>query len=120
MRPAQRRLVPAWTGELRFTYEHDELAPSAPIGKPAVIVQRALRASGTIIDPGQGLHTVQRAVARAFFDHSVARGYDAALLKRVRCCPPGSTQDTEQYRGLSSEKLHRDVVLRGRRSNGDG
>jgi integrase len=101
-------------GELHATHEHGRLTPSEPISKPAVIVQRALRASGTVIDRGEGLHTVRRSVARAFFDYNVERGYDAALRATSALLHHSSTQVTEQYLGLSSEKLHRDDVLRGR------
>lgn len=102
-------------GVLSATYEHGPLKPAVPIGKPALIVQRALKEAGITIEPGEGLHTVRRSVARAFFDHNVARGYDAALRATSALLHHSSTQVTEQYLGLSSEKLHRDDVLRGQR-----
>lgn len=97
------------------TYMHGPLVPSSSISKPALVVQRALRASGTIIEPGEGLHTVRRSVARAFFDSNVRRGYDSALRATSALLHHSSTQVTEHYLGLTSEKLHRDDVLRGRR-----
>lgn len=101
-------------GLLKATYEHGPLVPSSPISKPALVVQRALRASGSIIERGEGLHTVRRSVARAFFDSNVRRGYDSALRATSALLHHSSTQVTEHYLGLMSEKLHRDEVLRGR------
>lgn len=101
-------------GVLRATYFHGPLKPQSEIAKPALIVQRALRASGTIIEAGEGLHTVRRSVARAFFDSNVKRGYDSALRATSALLHHSSTQVTEHYLGLATEKLHRDDVLRGR------
>jgi len=96
------------------TYEHGPLVPTSPISKPAVILQRALQASGLIIDAGEGIHTVRRSVARAFFDDNVERGYDSSLRATSALLHHSSTQVTEHYLGLTTEKLHRDRVLRGR------
>ncbi|WP_408898371.1 tyrosine-type recombinase/integrase [Nocardioides sp. R1-1] len=96
------------------THEYGPLSPEAPIKKPAVIVQRALRARGLAIRPGEGLHTVRRSVARSFFDSNVQRGYDSALRATSALLHHSSTQVTEHYLGLASEKLHRDDVLRGK------
>ena len=101
-------------GELVATYEHGPLVPAQQITKPALIVQRALRSSGTTTEPGEGLHTLRRSVARAFFDSNVQRGYDSALRATSALLHHSSTQVTEHYLGLASEKLHRDEVLRGR------
>lgn len=101
-------------GVLEATYLHGPLVPNRSIGKPALIVQRALRASGTVIEPGEGLHTVRRSVARAFFDSNVTRGYDSALRATSALLHHSATHVTENYLGLATEKLHRDDVLRGR------
>lgn len=92
---------------------HGDLRPDQPILKPAILIQRALRAAGHVIEPGEGIHTIRRSVARAFFDHNVQRGYDAALRATSALLHHSSTQVTEVYLGLRSEKLHRDEVLRG-------
>ena len=101
-------------GVLKATYLHGPFVPHSEIAKPALIVQRALRASGTVIEAGEGLHTVRRSVARAFFDSNVTRGYDSALRATSALLHHSSTQVTEHYLGLATEKLHRDDVLRGR------
>jgi integrase len=100
-------------GQQHATHEHGALKPNEPIAKLALIVQRALRTGGHSIEPGEGFHTVRRSVARAFFDANVDRGFDAALRATSALLHHSSSQVTEVYLGLSSEKLHRDDVLRG-------
>lgn len=78
------------------------------------IVQRALTDAGHVIEAGEGVHTLRRSVARAFFDRAVNEGYDAALRATSALLHHSSSQVTEHYLGLSSEKLSRDDILHGR------
>lgn len=78
------------------------------------IVQRALIEAGHVIEPGEGIHTLRRSVARAFFDRAVSGGYDAALRATSALLHHSSSQVTEIYLGLTSEKLSRDEILHGR------
>lgn len=95
-------------------YVHGDLRPASPIRKPAEIVQRALRASGFEIGPGEGLHTIRRSLARAYFEHESAQGNDIALRATAALLHHSSTQVTEHYLGLTHEKVRRDRSLRGR------
>jgi integrase len=90
------------------------LIPDKPMRNPAEVVQRALRAQGHQIDKGEGVHTLRRSVARAFFDARTAEGYDAALRSTAALLHHSSSQTTEKYLGLSSERLGRDRAMRGR------
>jgi integrase len=95
-------------------YVHGDLRPDAPIRKPAEIVQRALRASGYEIGPGEGLHTIRRSLARAYFERESEKGNDVALRATAALLHHSSTQVTEHYLGLSHEKVRRDRSLRGK------
>lgn len=80
----------------------------------SVIVQRVLRAAGHVLEPGEGVHTLRRSVARCFFDNVSAAGHDAALRMTSSLLHHSSVTTTEVYLGLRSEKLSRDQVLRGK------
>jgi integrase len=95
-------------------YVHGDLRPDLPIRKPAEIVQRALRASGFEIGPGEGLHTIRRSLARAYFERESANGNDVALRATAALLHHSSTQVTEHYLGLNHEKVRRDRSLRGK------
>lgn len=67
-------------------YVHGKLNPTMPIRKPAETVQRALRQSGYEIAAGEGLHTVRRSLARAFFDRESAAGTTWRCAPPLPCC----------------------------------
>lgn len=90
------------------------LIPDKQVCNVAEIVKRAMRDAGHSFGSGEGAHTIRRSVARAFFDFNVERGYDAALRATSALLHHSSSQVTEVYLGLSTEKLHRDDVLRGK------
>jgi len=96
---------------LRYVY--GPLKPLVETKNLAEIVQKALVDAGHTIEPGEGVHTLRRSVARAFFDMAVAGGYDAALRATSALLHHSSSQVTEVYLGLTSEKLSRDEILRG-------
>lgn len=95
-------------------YVHGDLRPDVPVRKPAEIVQRALRASGFEISAGEGLHTIRRSLARAYFEREAASGNDVALRATAALLHHSSTQVTEHYLGLNHEKVRRDRSLRGK------
>jgi integrase len=97
---------------LRYVY--GPLKPLVGMKRPASVVQQALIDAGIAIERGEGVHTLRRSVARAFFDKAVAHGYDAALRATSALLHHSSSQVTELYLGLTSEKLSRDEILRGR------
>lgn len=97
---------------LRYVY--GGLIPCKETRNLPEIVQRALTDAGHVIEPGEGVHTIRRSVARAFFDGAVADGYDAALRATSALLHHTSSQTTEIYMRLSTEKLNRDEILHGR------
>lgn len=87
-------LFPARTGP-RFTYSEVEgrslrstrpasWEPSRPTGAPSQVVQEALRKAGHPTKR-EGVHTIRRSVARAYFDRETSLGYDGPLGARKRC-----------------------------------
>ena len=99
--PVRLRTAPRWV-------------PSKQMTHPERVVQGALRGAG-LPTRGEGVHTVRRAVARAFFDSmATTTGYDAALRTVSAMLHHKSSATTEHYLGLSSERARRDEILRGR------
>ena len=96
---------------LRYVY--GGLIPTKDTRNLPEIVQKALTDAGHVIETGEGVHTLRRSVARAFFDRAVAGGYDAALRATSALLHHSSSQVTEHYLGLSTEKLSRDEILHG-------
>lgn len=96
-----------------LVYEPGPLRPNQQINKPAEIVKRALRAAGYEIGPGEGLHTIRRSLARAYFERESEKGNDVALRATAALLHHSSTQVTEHYLGLNHEKVRRDRSLRG-------
>lgn len=93
---------------------YGELLPEKSLRNPAEIVQRVLRAQGHTLTPGEGVHTIRRSVARAYFDARVNAGYDGALRETSALLHHSSSQVTEQYLSLSTEKLGRDRAMKGK------
>lgn len=90
------------------------LQPEQVMRNPAEVVQRALKAQGHAIARGEGVHTLRRSVARAFFDTlSDRKGYDTALRDCSALLHHAHSHTTEGYLGLSSERRARDRALRG-------
>lgn len=113
--PGQGRyLRDAEIGTTYLGHVHGSLIPEKQIKNPAEIVQRVLRKQGHPIEPGEGCHTIRRSVARAFFDSRVSAGYDGALRETSALLHHSSSQVTEVYLGLTTERLGRDKALRGK------
>jgi len=99
--PVQSRTAPTWVPGMQMTH-------------PERVVQGALRGAG-LPTRGEGVHTVRRAMARAFFDSmATTTGYDAALRTVSATLHHKSSATTEHYLGLSSERARRDGLLRGK------
>ncbi|MCX6401813.1 MAG: site-specific integrase [Propionibacteriales bacterium] len=92
---------------------YGSLLPEKQMKNPAQIVQRCLTSQGHAIEPGEGVHTLRRSVARAYFDARVAAGYDGALRETSALLHHTNSQTTEIYLGLTTEKLGRDKALKG-------
>lgn len=76
------------------------------------IVQRSLRLAGYDIRPQEGVHTIRRSVARAFFDIQADQGYDGALRNTAALLGHKSVVTTEMYLGISGDRRKRDQILR--------
>lgn len=84
------------------------------IPAPEKIVKKALEALG-LESHREGLHTIRRSVARAYFDvASQEMGDVAALRETSSLLHHSSTATTEIYLGLDAEKNRRDRRMRGR------
>jgi integrase len=116
-------LFPARTGP-RFTYrEHGGRSfrdtrpatwvPSRAMGGPSLVVQEALRKAG-YPTKGEGVHTIRRSVARAYFDQETALGYDGALRSTQALLHHADGATTEGYLGLTHETKRRDQILQGK------
>lgn len=91
------------------------LVPDKMIAHPEKIVQKALGSLNLPIKY-EGIHTVRRAVARAFYDMLVARGVnDVDALRQTQSLLHHSlVATTERYLGLDIEREKRNRNLRGR------
>lgn len=88
--------------------------PDVHIDRAHSIVQGALGRLG-LPTKGEGVHTIRRAVARAYFDHVAAEGgYVEALRETAALLHHESMATTEGYLGTSVEKARRDKRLKGR------
>jgi integrase len=88
--------------------------PAKPLQHPERIVQYGLSRLGLPVE-NEGMHTIRRAAARHFFDMLMAQGqYDHALRTTSAFLHHKNSSTTEHYLGLSSERIRRDQVLRGR------
>lgn len=87
--------------------------PLVTCKSPARGVKRALAKLG-LDGPGEGLHTIRRSVARAYFESQRSMGYDGALQNTAAFLNHSSAQTTERYLGLTHERQIRDETLRGK------
>lgn len=100
-------------GQRVRTRTSDSWEPLRPAMHMERVVQACLRGLG-IPTKGEGIHTIRRGAARAFFDSiSEDKGYDAALRTVAAFLHHKSVTTTEGYLGLTSEQVWRDQRLRG-------
>lgn len=92
-----------------------DLRPERQMSNTSLKVQRALRAIGWDVtgDDGEGMHTLRRSGARAWFDELAAHSRDDALRKVASMLHHKSVLQTEHYLGLDVDKEKRDDLLRG-------
>lgn len=104
-------------GEARIMRLGD-LQPFKPIAHPQRVVQKAMRAIGFDLTFQEGVHTLRRSSARAFFEHLTEHagepGYDSALRTTASFLGHKNTTTTELYLGLAGDRRKRDAILRGK------
>lgn len=118
--PGDWRLVPGqyyqhWGSEngRKVTVGEVRLRPTLVPANQSRIVHRGLEALGWQDLKGEGFHTIRRSVARLFFDSQVAKGYDGALQATKALLHHKHASQTEHYIGVTNERRHRDVQLKG-------
>lgn len=87
--------------------------PEIKLQKPERAVKRALAALG-LDGPGEGIHTIRRSVARAYFESLRAQGYDGALQATKAFLNHADASVTEHYLGLTHERQVRDETIAGK------
>lgn len=78
--------------------------PERPICRPYDTVKRILSRAG-YETYWQGVHTLRRSGARAYFDSLLSRGYDGALLRVQTMLGHSKADVTERYLGVSLNEL---------------
>jgi integrase len=97
----------------RFLSGTQPLDPCSPYRRPHREIQVVLRRAGYPVELGEGMHTLRRSGARAYFDSLLARGYDGALRRVQSMLGHASSQMTEVYLGLSLDRQTRNRDLAG-------
>ncbi len=115
-------LVPAITGYRfvsRGVREGGHMIPYRRLKRPSAVVNRCLQAIGFDVrsDDGsslhEGMHTLRRSGARAYFDTLRNKGYDGALRRVQALLHHKSLQMTEHYIGLDLDRLERNEAMKG-------
>jgi len=89
------------------------LNPTRPVQKLHRIVQQAMWSVG-LETKHEGVHTVRRAVARAYYDSLKSEGHEVAIRQVMVLLHHSNQSTTETYLGVTCERAARDVSLRGR------
>jgi integrase len=94
-----------------------DLAPTNRLTNTSRKIHAALRGIGWVVEgeDAEGVHTLRRSGARAWFDELVAQGRDGALRLVSSMLHHKSVTQTELYLGLDVDREKRDVHLRGER-----
>jgi integrase len=87
--------------------------PHRHVRKLHEIAQTAMRSVG-LETKHEGIHTVRRAVARAYYDSLKTRGHEEAIRAVMVLLHHSNQSTTETYLGVSVERKARDESLRGR------
>lgn len=119
-------LIPAQSGGLISHYEtvddgsrkpvrHPKYwKADTPLKRPELAVKQALGALGLPTDR-EGIHTIRRSVARAYYDMlTEEKGDVAALRLTAALLHHANTTTTEVYLGLDAEKVGRNRRMRGK------
>jgi integrase len=97
-----------------FVAGTQSIIPTQPLKRPHLEVQRVLKRAGYALGYGEGMHTLRRSGARAYFDSLLEQGYDGAL-RRVQSMLGHSTSSmTEVYLGLTLDRQARNADLAGK------
>ncbi|WP_256842260.1 tyrosine-type recombinase/integrase [Ornithinimicrobium cryptoxanthini] len=121
----QEWLLPARTGpRITWTTQEDgtkarghtagSWVPERAMTHPERVIQDALRSAGLDIGAGEGMHTIRRGLARAFFDSLSEQGHDSAIKDVGAMLHHSNSSTTEVYLGLSQEVERRNALIRGR------
>lgn len=98
----------------RFIAGTADLNPDKPTSKPHHWVQQVLDTAGYGDQMShEGVHTLRRSGARAYFDALVDRGYDGALRRVQSMLGHSSTTMTEIYLGIKLDREQRNRELAG-------
>lgn len=95
------------------TYAGSKFYPERSICRIERVAKRALEGMG-LDGPGEGLHTIRRSVALAYFESLRSQGYDGALIATKDFLNHADTKITERYLGLSHERQVRDETIAGK------
>lgn len=118
---AEDYLIPSQRGGLITHYDDGKPVrhpyfwkTDQPVKRPEWVVKYSLEALGLPSDR-EGIHTIRRSVARAYFDVlTEEKGDVAALRLTAALLHHANTQTTEVYLGLDAEKAGRNRRMRGR------
>lgn len=95
----------------RITANTEILDPTRPYTHPARLVKTILGRAGYPTHR-QGVHTLRRSGARAYFDELVSLGYDGALRRVQSMLGHSASTMTEVYLGLDLDRRQRNEDLR--------
>lgn len=87
--------------------------PHRPVTKLHRIAQQGLRSVG-LPTRHEGIHTLRRAVARAYYDSLKTEGHETAIRAVMVLLHHSNQSTTEVYLGITAERQFRDESLRGR------
>lgn len=101
-------------GTHRYIPNSGTLNPDRAHSRAHLIVQEVLRDAGYSDQmQREGVHTLRRSGARAYFDALVDRGYDGALRRVQSMLGHGSATVTETYLGIRLDREQRNRELSG-------
>lgn len=91
------------------------LSPTRPVGSAYLHVSGVLRAFGWSIsgEDREGMHTLRRSGARAYYDTLADAGVDGALRRVMTMLHHASVTTTERYLGLTVDRAVRDKEVKG-------
>jgi integrase len=87
--------------------------PTRGLPSPWKEIQQVLQRAGYTIGPGEGMHTLRRSGARAYFDSLLTQGYDGALRRVQAMLGHANSTITEMYLGLNLDRQARNNDLAG-------
>ena len=112
------RLVPARHRRAFGAELHQQMNPGARMTNTSLAIHQALRGIGWEVkgEHREGVHTLRRSGARAWFDDLIERqdeARDGALRKVAAMLHHKSVVQTETYLGLDADREKRDLLVKG-------